>query len=53
MVIFEDDSDLDVLEAVLEDMKNNYPDIRIRETYDFDMPAKDGIVIEQDISNNI
>lgn len=53
LVIFEDDSDLDVLEAVLEDMKNNYPDIRIRETYDFDMPAKDGIVIEQDISNNI
>ena len=53
LVIFEDDSDLDVLEAVLEDMKNNYPDIRIRETYDFDMPAKDGIVIEQDINNNI
>jgi hypothetical protein len=44
---------LDVLEAVLEDMKNNYPDIRIRETYDFDMSAKDGIVIEQDINNNI
>jgi hypothetical protein len=41
------------LEAVLEDMKNNYPDIRIRETYDFDMPAKDVIVIEQDINNNI
>ena len=53
LVIFEDDSDLDVLEAVLEDMKNNYPGIRIRETYDFDMPAKDGIVIEQDINNNI
>ena len=53
LVVFEDDSDLDVLEAVLEDMKNNYPDIRIRETYDFDMPAKDGIVIEQDINNNI
>ena len=53
LVVFEDDSDLDVLEAVLEDMKNNYPDIRIRETYDFDMPAKDGIVIEQDIAHNI
>ena len=53
LVVFEDDSDLDVLETVLEDMKNNYPDIRIRETYDFDMPAKDGIVIEQDINNNI
>lgn len=53
LVVFEDDSDLDVLEAVLEDMKNNYPDIRIRETYDFDMPAEDGIVIEQDINNNI
>lgn len=51
LVVFEDDSDLDVLEAVLEDMKNNYPDIRIRETYDFDMPAKDGIVIEQDLSH--
>ena len=53
LVVFEDDSDLDVLEAVLEDMKNNYPDIRIRETYDFDMPAKDGMVIEQDIGHNI
>ena len=53
LVVFEDDSDLDVLETVLEDMKNNYPDIRIRETYDFDMPAKDGIVIEQDIGHNI
>ena len=53
LVVFEDDSDLDVLETVLEDMKNNYPDIRIRETYDFVMPAKDGIVIEQDINNNI
>ena len=53
LVVFEDDSDLNVLEAVLEDMKNNYPDIRIRETYDFDMPAKDGIVIEQDLSHNI
>ena len=53
LVVFEDDSDLDVLETVLEDMKNIYPDIRIRETYDFDMPAKDGIVIEQDISNDI
>ncbi len=53
LVIFEDDSDLDVLQEVLEDMKNNYPDIRIRETYDFDMPAKDGIVIEQDINHNI
>ena len=51
LVVFEDDSDLDVLEAVLEDMRNNYPDIRIRETYDFDMPAKDGIVIEQDLSH--
>ena len=53
LVVFEDDSDLDVLETILEDMKNVYPDIRIRETYDFDMPAKDGIVIEQDINNNI
>jgi hypothetical protein len=41
LVIFEDDSDLSVLETVLEDMKNNYPDIRIRETYDFDTPAED------------
>jgi hypothetical protein len=37
----------------LEDMKNNYPDIRIRETYDFDTPAEDWIIIEQDIKNNI
>jgi heat shock protein HspQ len=34
-------------------MKNNYPDIRIRETYDFDMPAHEGLVIEQDITQNI
>ena len=53
LVVFEDDSDLDVLKTVLEGMKNIYPDIRIRETYDFDMPAKDGIVVEQDISNGI
>lgn len=50
LVIFEDDSDLDVLKTVIEGMKNVYPDIRIREIYDFDMPAKDGIVVEQDIS---
>ena len=53
LVIFEDDSDLDVLETILEDMKNVYPDIRIRETYDFDMPAKDWVVIEQDIRHGI
>ncbi len=53
LVVFEDDSDLDVLQTILDNMKNNYPDIRIRETYDFDMPAKDGIVIEQDIGHNI
>lgn len=53
LVVFEDDSDLDVLQEVLGDMKNNYPDISIRETYDFDMPAKDGIVIEQDINYGI
>lgn len=53
LVVFEDDSDLDILKTVLNRMKNDYPDIRIRETYDFDMPAKDWIVIEQDINNNI
>ena len=53
LVVFEDDSDLDVLETVIEDMKTNYPDIRIRETYDFDMPAKDWIVVEQDIGHNV
>ena len=53
LVVFEDDSDLDVLKTVLNSMKNMYPDIRIRETCDFDMPAKDGIIIEQDISHNI
>lgn len=53
LVLFEDDSDLDVLRTVLNGMKSTYPDIRIRETYDFDMPAKDGIVIEQDISKDI
>ncbi len=53
LVIFEDDSDLGVLETVLDGMKNIYPNIRIRETCDFDMPAKDGIVVEQDISIGI
>ncbi len=53
LVVFEDDSDLDVLKKVLENMKNIYPGIKIRETYDFNMPAKDGIVVEQDIGHNI
>ena len=53
LVLFEDDSDLDILEKIVEDMKYIYPDIRIRETYDFENPAKDGIVVEQDITNNI
>ena len=53
LVLFEDDSDLDALKKILEGMKNIYPDIRIRETYDFENPAKDGIVIEQDITSNI
>ncbi|MBO7505488.1 hypothetical protein J6T66_05180 [bacterium] len=52
-MVFEDDSDLDVLKTVLGGMKSTYPDIRIRETYDFDMPAKDGVVVEQDISKDI
>jgi hypothetical protein len=39
LVIFEDDSDLEVLEKVIESMKNNYPEIKIRESYDFDTPA--------------
>ena len=53
LVIFEDDSDLEVLERVIESMKNNYPEIKIRETYDFDTPAYEGLVIEQDITQNI
>ena len=53
LVLFEDDSDLDTLIAVMDNMKNLYPDIRIREIYDFESPAKDGIVIEQDISLGI
>ena len=53
LALFEDDSDLDTLVAVMDNMKNLYPDIRIRETYDFESPAKDGIVIEQDISSGI
>jgi hypothetical protein len=53
LVVFEDDSDLDVLKKVLENMKNIYPGIKIRETYDFNMPAKNGIVVEQDIGHNI
>jgi len=52
-VLFEDDSDLDILEEILEDMKNVYPDIRIREIYDFKNPAKEGIIVEQDISQDI
>lgn len=53
LVIFEDDSDLEVLEKVIESMKNNYPEIKIRESYDFDTPAYEGLVIEQDITQNI
>ena len=53
LVIFEDDSDLEVLETVIESMKNNYPEINIRETYDFDTPAYEWLVIEQDITQNI
>ena len=53
LVLFEDDSDLDTLIAVMDNMKSLYPDIRVRETYDFESPAKDGIVIEQDISLGI
>lgn len=53
LVIFEDDSDLEVLQNVLDNMKNNYPEIKIRETYDFDTPAYEWLVIEQDITHNI
>ena len=53
LVIFEDDSDLEVLQNVLDNMRNNYPEIKIRETYDFDTPAYEWLVIEQDITHNI
>jgi hypothetical protein len=53
LVVFEDDSDLRVLENVIDNMKNNYPDIIIREIYDFDDPAKDGLKIEQNIYENL
>ena len=53
LVIFEDDSDLEVLETVIESMKNNYPEIKIRESYDFETPAYEWLVIEQDITQNI
>jgi len=53
LVIFEDDSDLRVLENVIHNMKNIYPDIIIREIYDFDDPAKDGLKIEQNIYENL
>jgi hypothetical protein len=44
---------LEVLETVIESMRNNYPEIKIRETYDFDTPAYEWLVIEQDITQNI
>ena len=53
LVVFEDDSDLEVLETVIESMKNNYPEIKIRESYDFETPAYEWLVIEQDITQNI
>ena len=53
LVVFEDDSDLEVLETVIESMKNNYPEIKIRESYDFETPAYEWLVIEQDIAQNI
>lgn len=53
LVIFEDDSDLKVLENVINNMKSSYPDIIIREIYDFDNPAEDGLKIEQNIYENL
>ncbi len=49
IVIFEDDSDLQVLERIIANMKKMYPEIRIAHTYDFDNPPAWGIQIEQNM----
>ena len=53
LVIYEADSDFTILKNVILRMKNNYPDIMVREMYDFDSPAEDGIKIEQNIYEDI
>lgn len=52
LFVFEDDSDLQVLENIIQDLKATYPHIRISHLYDFDLPPSQGIMIEQDISVN-
>lgn len=49
IVVFEDDSDLQVLEEVVKNMKTIYPEIHIAHKYDFDNPPFQGIKIEQNI----
>lgn len=49
IVVFEDESDLQVLEDVVEKMKPKYPHIRIASKYNFDTPPYQGIVIEQNM----
>jgi len=38
VIIFEDDSDYDILEIVIENMRSKYPHIRIASKYNFDTP---------------
>lgn len=49
IAIFEDDSDLQVLEDAIEKMKPKYPHIRIASKYNFDTPPSQWIVIEQNM----
>lgn len=49
IIMFEDESDFQVLEDVLTKMNHKYPHIRIASKYNFDTPPYQGIVIEQNM----
>ncbi len=53
VIIFEDDSDYDILEIVIENMRSKYPHIRIASKYNFDTPPSQWVKIEQNLFNYI
>ncbi len=53
IIIFEDDSDYDILRIIIESMRTKYPHIRIASKYNFDTPPSQGIKIEQNLFASI
>lgn len=54
LVVFDWESDLDVLDDVVLSMKPLYPHMQIRDVYDFENPPKDWISVEQNLfSSNV